>query len=147
MYLSSTRTVDGCRPDTHAPWRAPATAKASSTTRTSQSTLQFQVRTADGDTVTLSIEARQLSSTSRASYRAPGQHGVAKVYESSQSSTLNANVSVEGSLSDAELQDIVEVFSALSQGRTVTGAETVAEASYSYTNQTSVDRVRVSVQG
>ena len=148
MYLSSTRIVDGYRPPTPATWRAPAVAKASSTTRTNQSSLQFQVRTAEGDTVTLSIQAQQLSSVSRASYRTPGQGGgAAKVYESSQSNTLNASVTVQGSLSDEELQDIAKVLTALSQGKTVTDAGTVAAASYSYTNQTSVDRVRVSVQG
>ncbi len=148
MYLSSTRIVDGYRPPTPATWRAPAVAKASSTTRTNQSSLQFQVRTAEGDTVTLSIQAQQLSSVSRASYRTPGQGGgAAKAYESSQSNTLNASVTVQGSLSDEELQDIAKVLTALSQGKTVTDAGTVAAASYSYTNQTSVDRVRVSVQG
>lgn len=149
MYLSSTRIVDGYRPPTPATWRAPAVAKASNTTRTNQSSLQFQVRTAEGDTVTLSIQAQQMSNLSRASYRTPGQggSGAAKVYESSQSNTLNASVTVQGSLSDEELQDIAKVLTALSQGKAVTDAGTVAAASYSYTNQTSVDRVRVSVQG
>lgn len=149
MYLSSTRIVDGYRPPTLAPaWRAPAAAKASSTTRTNQSSLQFQVRTAEGDTITLSIQAQQLSNVSRASYRAHGPGGgAAKVYESSQSNTLNASVTVQGSLSDEELQDVAKVLAALSQGKAVADASTVAAASYSYTNQFTVDRVRVSVQG
>ncbi len=117
--------------------------RASSATQTNQSQLSFQVKTAEGDTVTLSIQSLQQSEFDRVSYRSSNGQ---KINAASLTATnsLQAALTVEGSLSDAELQDIQKALAALSQGQQPTDVGTLASATYSYQNEISVDRTRIS---
>jgi hypothetical protein len=119
--------------------------RALSTSSSSTSELQFQVKTAEGDTVTLSLSAVQQSSLDKVSYRSPD--GSLKAAQSSQSDSLNASLTVEGDLNEAELADIAKALSALSQGKTLDSLGTLASAQFSYSNRSSYTQTQISYVG
>ncbi len=108
--------------------------KATSRSFTSTSELQFQVKTAEGDTVTLSVNAVLQSSVDKVSYKS--EDGFLKVSQKTQSSSIQANLSVEGDLSEEELADISKALESLSQGKEIEDLGTLESASFQYNNRT-----------
>ena len=83
----------------------------------SSTKIEFQVKTDEGDTVTLSLSQSERGSV----------QGDRSRYESK----FAASVAVEGSLNEQELQDIQRVLAAFSQGQTVDDLGSLSEARYS----------------
>jgi hypothetical protein len=123
--------------------RAPERLRATSRSSTSTSELQFQVKTAEGDTVTLSVNAVQQSTYDKVSYKSAD--GSLKVAQKSESSSLQANLSVEGDLSEAELADISKALASLSQGKNVEDLGTLESASFQFNNRTIHTQGRLSL--
>lgn len=78
------------------------------------SALKLTLRTAEGDTVEISLEARSLRQSERSSARGPG--GRISQKTNTQSNSLTASVNVTGELSDAELEDIQGLLQSLAGG-------------------------------
>ena len=125
--------------------RAPERLKASSRSSTSTSELQFQVKTAEGDTVTLSVNAVEQSSVDKVSYKS--EDGSLKVAQKTQSSSIQANLSVEGDLSEEELADISKALESLSQGKSIEDLGTLESASFQYNNRTIYTQSQLSYLG
>jgi hypothetical protein len=123
----------------------PERLRASSQTSTSTSDLQFRVKTAEGDTVTLSINAVQQSTLDQASYRGSG--GTLEAGQRTQQNSLSASLAVDGNLSEQELKDIQSVLTSLSQGKPVTELGTIESAQFSYTNTTTYSQGNFSYLG
>lgn len=123
----------------------PERLRAKSRTETSTSALQFQVKTSEGDTVTLSVNAVQQSSSDRVSYQS--KDGSLRASQRTQSSSIQANVSVEGNLSEEELADISKALETLSQGKTLESLGTLESASFQYNNRTVSSQSQLSYVG
>lgn len=123
--------------------RAPERLKATSKSSTTTSELQFQVKTAEGDTVTLSVNAVQQSTYDKVSYKSAD--GSLKVAQKAESSTLQANLAVEGDLSEAELADISKALESLSQGKDVEDLGSLESASFQYNSRTIYTQSRLSL--
>jgi hypothetical protein len=123
----------------------PERLKVRSQSATTTSALQFQVKTAEGDTVTLSVNAVQQSSVDKVSYRS--QDGSVRAAQSAQSNSIQANVSVEGNLSEQELADISKALESLSQGKTLDSLGTLESASFQFSSRTEYSRNRLTYVG
>jgi hypothetical protein len=119
--------------------------KAASQSTTSTSELQFEVKTTEGDTVTLSVNAVQESSVDKLSYKSAD--GSLKVAQKRESSSVQANVAVEGNLSDTELADITKALESLSQGKAIDDLGSLQSASFQYRNRTITAQSQLSFVG
>jgi hypothetical protein len=113
--------------------------------RTDSSALKLTVRTDEGDTVEISLAARTESTSEKASWRGP--QGTAKVSEKSSSSSLSAQIKVDGDLSDQEVADIQHLLESLgSGGQAESSADnSLAAYDYSYTRTREVTKTQVAV--
>jgi hypothetical protein len=73
------------------------------------------VRTAEGDTVELSLNATSLKQLETGSAQTP--QGTAQVNQASESDTLDFKVKIKGDLSDKELSDITSLIQSLETGK------------------------------
>ena len=114
-------------------------------TRTDSSALKLTVRTDEGDTVEISLAARAETTSGKASWR--GAQGSAKVAEQSSSSSLTAEVKVDGNLSGQEVADIQHLLESLgSGGQAESPADnSLAAYDYSYTRTREVTKTQVAV--
>jgi hypothetical protein len=119
--------------------------KVGSKSTTSASELQFQVKTAEGDTVTLSVSALRESSVDKLSYKSAD--GSLKVAQKRESSSVQASIAVEGNLSQAELADISKALESLSQGKAIEDLGTLESASFQFRNRTVTRQSQLSVVG
>lgn len=113
-------------------------ARASVRTETRSSSLKLQLRTAEGDTVEISLTARNQRQTERA-------RGQGVSYRSdARSQDLTASVNITGDLNESELADIRELLSSLSSGNQPTDLDTIS--AYQYTHQRTREVSRATVQ-
>jgi hypothetical protein len=114
-------------------------------TRTDTSALKLKVRTDEGDTVEISLAARTEQSSARGSWR--GAQGTARVSEQSSSSSLTAQVKVDGNLSDQEVADIQHLLESLGSGGQAENPadNSLAAYDYSYTRTREVTRSTLAV--
>jgi hypothetical protein len=131
--------------------RASAATEARATTRVTKesSSLKLTLRTTEGDTVEISLDALNSNQTSRAF--ASGPEGRIQQKTEARSSSLSASVSVTGDLSNAELVDIKELLQSLSSGGApqagVGELDTVSAYQYSYQHAREVSQARVELYG
>ena len=90
-------------------------ARIRSQTQSTQSSLKLKVRTAEGDTVELSLDANHVQQVDRGYARTA--HSAAKTNQSTQSDSLDFNVSIKGNLNDQELSDIKSLIQSLTTGQ------------------------------
>lgn len=137
-------SCESCRPS------APrSVARAETRTAKESSALKLTLKTAEGDTVEISLEARSFRQSERASARGPG--GRISQRSNTQSESLTASVNVTGDLSDAELEDIQGLLQSLAGGGAPqAGADeldTISAYQYSYQHTREVSRSQVQVFG
>jgi hypothetical protein len=139
--FSTPHDCESCRPP------AQAVARAQTRTTKDSSALKLTLKTAEGDTVEISLEASSLRQSERASARGPG--GRASYKSDSRSDSFTASVNVEGDLSDAELEDIQGLLRQLAGGEaTQDGTEdldTISAYQYSYQRTREVSRSQVEI--
>ena len=82
-----------------------------------QSALTLKVKTAEGDTVELSIDATSLKQTETGTASTP--NGTATASTASESDSLNFKVKVQGNLSDQEVTDITKLIQSLASGQPI----------------------------
>ena len=85
--------------------------------------LHFQVRTSEGDIVTLSVNTVHASA---------GGGSLRGFQQDDQTTSIETSLSVQGSLSDKELEDITKALEAYSQGKTLDNLGSLESADYSY---------------
>lgn len=85
--------------------------------------LHFQVRTSEGDIVTLSVNTVHASA---------GGGSLRGFQQGDPSTSIETSLSVQGSLSDKELEDITKALEAYSQGKTLDNLGSLESADYSY---------------
>jgi hypothetical protein len=95
------------RDNSSAQWR--------SHTESTKSSLTLKVRTAEGDTVELSLNATSLKQLETGS--AQTSQGTAQVNQASESDTLDFKVKIKGDLSDKEVSDIASLIQSLETGK------------------------------
>lgn len=127
------RRNDGARP----------VGRAEVRTRTDTSTLTLRVRTDDGDTVEISLAAQSQQTSGRASWRGAG--GAAGATEQTSSSSLSAQVKVDGNLSDQEVADIQHLLESLSSGGQADNLADNSLAAYDYSQSRTHEVTRESV--
>jgi hypothetical protein len=124
---------------------------ARSTVRSTKdsSALKLTLKTAEGDTVEISLEAQSVRQGERSSARGP-QGRIAQKSDS-RSNSLTASVNVTGDLSDAELEDIKGLLQSLAGGDTPQAGEgdldTISAYQYSYQRRHEVTRAQAQVYG
>ncbi len=113
------------------------------------SSLKLTLKTAEGDTVEISLEAQQLRQSERSSARGLG--GRISQRHDARSSSLTASVNVQGDLSDAELEDIRGLLQSLAGSGAPQAGEgdldTIAEYQYSYQRTRDMRQARVEIYG
>jgi hypothetical protein len=136
---SAPQSCESCRP----------VARAQTRTTKDSSALKLTLKTAEGDTVEISLEAQSLRQSERSSARGPG--GRISQKSNTQSDSFTASVNVKGDLSDAELEDIQGLLQSLASGDTPqAGADeldTISAYQYSYQHTREVSRSQVEIFG
>jgi hypothetical protein len=96
-------------------------------TSDTSSSLTFKVKTAEGDTVELSISAASQLRNESASYQVQGQSGggQATIQNRSRANQFQLQLKVNGDLNDQELQDIGSLLQSLASGNGSAGASAV----------------------
>ncbi len=89
-------------------------ARASVRTAKDSSALKLTLRTAEGDTVEISLQAQSLRRSERGYARGP--EGRISQRSDAKSNSVTASVNVTGDLSEAEMQDIQGLLQSLSSG-------------------------------
>jgi hypothetical protein len=123
-------------------------AQASVRTARESSSLKLSLKTAEGDTVEISLSAQSLSRQERGSARGPS--GKITTSSAQSESSLQASVNVTGDLNEAEVEDIRKLLQAIASGKAPeqTQAEepsTLAEYQYDYTRSREVTESRVAL--
>ncbi|MEI9811145.1 MAG: hypothetical protein WDO18_00065 [Acidobacteriota bacterium] len=111
--------------------------------QTDSSSLKLTLRTDEGDTVEISIEALRQRTTGRANASGPNG-GTARTKSASDS--LTASVSVKGDLSDQEIEDIQKLLRALSSGQAPQDVADSSLDSYDFRYQRSSQVARAQIQ-
>jgi hypothetical protein len=103
--------------------RSPEKASARATTKIEKDTssLKLKLRTAEGDSVEISIDARQIRQTERGYAR--GTEGRVAQRNRTESNSVTARVNVTGDLSEDELGDIQDLLASLSSGESPQAGE------------------------
>ena len=126
-----------------------AVAKAATRTVKESSALKLTLKTEEGDTVEISLEAQSLHQSERGSAR--GRGGRISQKRDSQSNSLTASVKVDGNLSNAEMEDIKGLLQPLAGGGAPQAGEgdldTVSAYQYSYQRTHEVMQSEVEVHG
>lgn len=142
--FSAPSPCESCRPA-----RERSVARAESRTAKESSALKLTLKTAEGDTVEISLEASSLRQSERSSARGPG--GRISQKSNTQSDSLTASVNVTGDLSDAELKDIQGLLQSLAGGDTPQAGQgdlgTISGYQYSYQHTREVSRSQVEIYG
>lgn len=142
--FSAPQTCESCRP------AGPrSVARAETRTAKESSALKLTLKTAEGDTVEISLEASSLRQSERPSAHGPG--GRISQKSNTKSDSLTASVNVTGDLSDAELEDIQGLLQSLAGGGTPQAGEgdldTISGYQYSYQHTREVSRSQVEIYG
>jgi hypothetical protein len=120
-------------------------ARASVRTVKDSSVLKLTVRTAEGDTVEISLQAQSLLRHERGYARGP--EGRISQKSDSQSNRLTGSVNVTGDLSESELKDIQKLMGDLA-GETPPGEPgTISDYQYSYQRTREVTQSTVQLYG
>jgi len=126
-----------------------STVNASAKTTRDTSAFKLKLRTAEGDTVEISLDAQNQSSTERAS--ASAADGKISQQSNSQSDSLTVAVKVTGNLSDGELSDIQGLLKSLAGGDTPQAGQgeldTISAYQYSYQQTHEVSRAKLQLYG
>jgi hypothetical protein len=144
MKISS---CESCRAPERAPKSRAPVAGASIQSKKESSSLKLSLKTAEGDTVEISLQAQSVRQRERAYAR--GREGSVQQQSQSQTDRFSASVNVTGDLSEAELEDIRSLLSSLASGETPVAGEdeldTVSAYSYSYQRTREVSNTRVAL--
>jgi hypothetical protein len=120
-------------------------AKAETRIAKESSALKLTLRTAEGDTVEISLEAQSLRQSERGSAR--GADGRVSQKSGTLSNSFSAQVNVTGDLNDAEMEDIQELLQSLAGGGAPQAGEgdldTIWAYQYSYQHTRQVSRSQV----
>jgi hypothetical protein len=95
-------------------WTRPV-ARARSREESTQSSLTLKVRTAEGDTVGLSLDATSVRQRQSGSARTA--NGQASYSSTSHSDSVNFKATIKGDLNDQEMADIVNLIHSLGTGQ------------------------------
>lgn len=129
--------------------RQRSVARAATRIEKESSSLKLKLRTAEGDTVEISLDTQSLRQKERASARGP--EGRISQKSQSKSNSFSASVNVTGDLSDAELEDIKGLLQSLAGGDTPQAGEgdidSISAYQYSYKHTREVSRSQVEVYG
>ena len=124
-------------------------ARATANTTKDTSSLKLTLKTAERDTVEISLDAQSLSQSEQASARGPD--GRISQKKDSSSNRLSASVNVTGNLSDAELKDIQGLLQKLSGGGDPPTSQadlgTISGYQYSYQRAHEVSQSKVTLYG
>ena len=113
------------------------------------SSLKLTLKTAEGDTVEISLDAQSLRQRERSSAQGPG--GRISYKSDLQSNSLMASVNVTGDLNDSEIEDIKGLLQSLADGRAAQAGQgdldTISAYQYSYQRTREVRQSKVDVYG
>jgi hypothetical protein len=123
-------------------------ARASARTAQESSSLRLKLRTAEGDTVEISLEAQSSRRRERSSAR--GTEGRISEKLDVRGNRFTASVSVTGDLSDEEMQDIQSLLKSLAGGKPQAGAgelDTISAYRYSFQKTREASESKVKLYG
>jgi hypothetical protein len=113
------------------------------------SSLKLTLKTAEGDTVEISLNAQSLRQRERSSAR--GTDGQISYKSDSRSNSLTAAVNVTGNLNDSEIEDIKSLLQSLASGDSpqagVGDLDTISGYQYSYQRTREVRNAQVEMYG
>jgi hypothetical protein len=120
-----------------------STATVRTRTEKESSSLKLTLRTDEGDTVEISLEAQNTRTSERGYARSGGAS--LSTRSDSQSSSLTGSVKVNGDLSDQEMADIQKLLSSLASGEAPedNSSNSIDAYSYNYQKSREVTRTRV----
>jgi len=124
-------------------------ARASVRTAQESSSLRLKVRTAEGDTVEISLEAQSSRRKERSSAR--GAEGRVSEKLDARENRFSASVNITGDLSDEEMKDIQNLLRSLAGGGAPPAGEgeldTISAYQYSFQKTREVSESKVKLYG
>jgi len=121
-----------------------STATVRTRTEKDSSSLKLTLRTNEGDTVEISLDAQNTRTIERG--RVQTQGASASLNSDTRPSTFNASVKVNGDLSDKEMADIQSLLSALASGKAPEDTASNSIGTYNFSLQQSREVTRAKVQ-